>query len=358
MNMHATGRWALAPLSMGELAPDFAAPTRMNPKFHFSTLAGRYVLLAFVPQAAEAAALAAYGTVRTRFDDTSLCAFFVTPRGDFSDTPPDATPGLRWFLDPAGDVCAKYGPEPGWLLMDPMLRVMASAPLHAPGPLLDAVAGLPPPGEHAGVPLVAPVLIAPRIFEPEFCRRLIACYEAEGGRPSGVMRDIDGRTVGVFDGMKRRRDVSVTDPGLKAEVVDRLQRSLLPMIERTCHFRATRIERYLVACYDADEGGYFKPHRDNQAMGTAHRRFAVSINLNSEDFEGGDLRFPEFGLRTYRPPTGGAVVFSCSLLHEATPVTRGRRYAFLPFLFDEAGEAIRQRNADKLVLTAAPPDSR
>ena len=25
-----------------------------------------------------------------------------------------------------------------------------------------------------------------------------------------------------------------------------------------------------------------------------HRRFAVSISLNSEAFEGGDLRFPEF----------------------------------------------------------------
>ena len=32
-------------------------------------------------------------------------------------------------------------------------------------------------------------------------------------------------------------------------------------------------------------------------------------------------------------------MFSCSLLHEATRVTRGRRYAFLPFLYDAAGVA-------------------
>ena len=38
------------------------------------------------------------------------------------------------------------------------------------------------------------------------------------------------------------------------------------------------------------------------------------------------------------------MVFSCSMLHEATPVTRGRRYAFLPFLYDEAGAAIRDAN--------------
>ncbi|MGH6966519.1 MAG: 2OG-Fe(II) oxygenase, partial [Phenylobacterium sp.] len=66
--------------------------------------------------------------------------------------------------------------------------------------------------------------------------------------------------------------------------------------------------------------------------------------LNAAAFEGGDLRFPEFGPRTYRPPTGGAVVFSCSLQHEATPVTKGRRYAFLPFLYDEAGAALREAN--------------
>ena len=80
------------------------------------------------------------------------------------------------------------------------------------------------------------------------------------------------------------------------------------------------------------------------------RKFACSINLNAEEFEGGDLRFPEFGSRTYRPPTGGAVIFSCSLLHEATPVTRGRRYAFLPFFYDEAGQIVRAQTRDKLVL--------
>ena len=93
-----------------------------------------------------------------------------------------------------------------------------------------------------------------------------------------------------------------------------------------------------------ESGGFFKPHRDNTTAGTAHRRFAVTINLNAGDYEGGDLRFPEFGSRTYRAPTGGAVVFSCALLHEATPVTRGKRYAFLPFLYDdEAREGARGR---------------
>lgn len=121
-------------------------------------------------------------------------------------------------------------------------------------------------------------------------------------------------------------------------------RNLIPEIRKAFNFHPTRMERYIVACYDAERGGHFKPHRDNTSGGTAHRRFAVSINLNADAFDGGDIRFPEYGSRTYRPPTGGAVVFSCSLLHQVTRVTAGRRYAFLPFLYDEAAAALRERN--------------
>jgi len=67
----------------------------------------------------------------------------------------------------------------------------------------------------------------------------------------------------------------------------------------------------------------------------AHRRFACSINLNTEDFEGGELRFPEFGNHLYRPPTGAAIVFSSSLLHEPLHVTAGRRFVLLAFLYGD-----------------------
>lgn len=107
-----------------------------------------------------------------------------------------------------------------------------------------------------------------------------------------------------------------------------------PEIERVFRFRVTRMERYLVARYDGETGGFFRPQRDNE--GDGHREFAVSLNLNADDYEGGDLRFPEYGLQTYRPPTGEACIFSCGLVHEATPLTRGHRYAFLPLLYDEA----------------------
>ena len=60
----------------------------------------------------------------------------------------------------------------------------------------------------------------------------------------------------------------------------------------------------------------------------------MTINLNTGDYEGGAVEFPEYGDKTYRPPRGGAIVFSCSLLHEATDVTRGSRYAVLCFFYN------------------------
>jgi predicted 2-oxoglutarate/Fe(II)-dependent dioxygenase YbiX len=345
----------MQPLSVGEFAPRFAAPSRVNPQFHFGTVAGRYVLLAFLRPGDHQAACAAFETVRPLFDDRSFCAFFISSDASFDTVPPDQTPGLRWFLDPDDAVREQFPPDEGWLLLDPFLRVLDRAPLDAPLPLFDRMRRLPPPGGGPDAPNVAPALIVPRVFDAALCRTLIDLYQAEGGQPSGVMRDVEGRTVGILDPMKSRRDVTVTDPDLKARLLDNLNRNLVPMIARTFQFKATRLERYLIACYDAQEGGYFRPHRDNESFGTAHRRFAVSINLNAEEFEGGDLRFPEFGRRTYRPPTGGAVVFCCAMLHEATPVTRGRRYAFLPFLYDEAGQVLRDANLTKLAISDPVP---
>ncbi len=36
----------------------------------------------------------------------------------------------------------------------------------------------------------------------------------------------------------------------------------------------------------------------------------MTLNLNTEEYEGGELRFPEFGPNLYRPGTGDAVIFS------------------------------------------------
>ncbi|HRD28634.1 MAG TPA: 2OG-Fe(II) oxygenase [Caulobacter sp.] len=337
-------------LTPGDPAPHFRAPSPGNPAYGFNTVGGRFVALAFLPPVATPTTAAALNAVRSRrrlFDDERLCFFGVISDPAAIARARDEVPGIRWFHDPGGEIARIYEIEaPGWVIVDPSLRVLFTAPLDQSDAVLARLAALPAIDDHAGAPLHAPVLIAPRIFEPAFCRVLIDAYEAVGGTPSGFMREVDGRTVVASDpAHKRRSDVTIEDEGLRQAARARINRRLVPLIRQAFQYAPTRMERYLVARYDADGGGWFRPHRDNTTRGTAHRQFAVSINLDAEAHEGGDLRFPEFGSRTYRPPTGGAVVFSCSLLHEATPVTAGRRYAFLPFLYDEAGAQLREANA-------------
>lgn len=355
---------ASAPFRPGDPAPIFIARASSNPRYHFDTVAGRYILMAFMGSSEQPDALAALSKVHEHhalFDDVNLAFFGVSiePRDEQEGRLVQMLPGIRYFWDGDGAVSRLYraaADRPGapgqidyrpyWLLLDPMLRVLHLAPLSRTDEIFATIKVLVSRGLPRGAESHAPVLVLPRVFEPEFCRRLIDLYETHGGGASGFMRQVDGTTVAMHDDKhKRRTDHEIADQAIQEAMRARLRVRLLPEVLKAFQFQATRVERYIVACYDAADQGFFRPHRDNTTKGTAHRKFAVTINLNAEAYEGGDLRFPEFGLRTYRAPTGGAVVFSCSLLHEALPVTKGRRFATLPFLYDEEGARLREQNA-------------
>ncbi|MBO9546558.1 2OG-Fe(II) oxygenase [Caulobacter sp.] len=338
----------------GDPAPSFFAVSRGNPRYAFDVAAGRYLLLALVGEGDDAFVETVERVVieqAERLDGDGLAFFGLLRDTERWNSREDRLPGARWLLDEAGAAFTALGAadEPGWsgwILVDPNFRILAALSADQTELLARILPGLPPVATHSGVELHAPVLVVPRLFEPELCQTLIAAYEADGGAASGFMREVEGRTVEIRDANhKIRRDLMLPAGELRDAVRARIQRRLAPQIAKAFQFAATRMERDLVACYDAADHGFFRAHRDNTTKGTAHRRFAVTINLNAEDYEGGDLRFPEFGPRTYRAPTGGAVVFSCSLLHEALPVTKGKRYAFLPFLYDEAGAQVREQNA-------------
>jgi predicted 2-oxoglutarate/Fe(II)-dependent dioxygenase YbiX len=366
----------------GDPVRGFVCAAPNTDRFAFDTVAGRYIVLCFFGSAASetgAAVLALVnGDLEAVFDDTKVSFFGVSidPADRSQGRVRERIPGIRYFWDFERTVSGLYGAavapatgdpttgdpaagdpsggstipyQPFTLVLDPALRVLASLGMHD----LDAhnrtlrhiLAALPAIDSHAGVPLTAPVLVVPRVFEPGLCKHLIALYEAHGGQESGFMRQVEDKTIGVVDfSVKRRKDYEIQDENVRAAMRARINRRLVPEILKSFQFRTTHIERYIVACYEAENRGFFRPHRDNTTKGTAHRRFACTINLNAEDYEGGELRFPEFGSRLYRAPTGGAVVFSCSLLHEATPVTRGRRYATLPFLYDGEAAKIRVEN--------------
>lgn len=354
-------------LHRGDPAPWFHQRNPDNPNYAVDSAAGRYLVFCFFGSAADETARKAITSAMARPDlfDDRKCSFFgvsTDPADEAQARVKERYPGYRYFWDFDLTISRLYGAAPRtssatteklayrrfWLVLDPLMRVVTAIPFNPDGSdratLLDLLARLPLPDHYAGRETPAPVLLLPNVFEPELCRHLINLYERDGGEDSGFMREEAGLTVRALNhAHKQRRDTEITDQGLISLLKQRVIRRIVPEVQKVFQFRATRMERYLVACYSEEHGGHFRPHRDNTTKGTAHRRFALSVNLN-EDYDGAELGFPEFGSRTYKTGVGGAVVFSCSLLHTVVPITRGRRYVFLPFLYDDAAARIREEN--------------
>ena len=353
------------PPGWGEPAPFFTAVTDGVPNYSIQVAAGRWmVLMAFgsLGNPACAAALAQVMQRRALFDDVDALFFGVTidPADRLERGLCNSAPGIRFFWDLDRKVCQTLGVidtahmRPTVFLIDRQFRIAASGPIESIDAVLDQLAAARQAEDATSTVAFPPILIAPRIFEPAFCRTLLDYFAGETAEESGFAVDVDGRTVThVAAHLKRREDVGITDETLLDGVMQRLEGRLLPLIERSFAWRPTDIERFLICRYAAGNQGFFSAHRDNVTAGTAHRKFAVSINLNAEDHVGGDIRFPEFSHQTFRPPTGGAAVFACGLLHEVTPVTAGQRFTLVPFLYDADGARVRAANAGRVEGEAA-----
>jgi predicted 2-oxoglutarate/Fe(II)-dependent dioxygenase YbiX/peroxiredoxin len=349
------------PIRLGDPVPGFAARTVTGASIDLQVDAGRWLVLSFLSSLAEPRAaqeLAELLGEAPLFDENRLVVYGVLT----APPAPDALaalasisgPALGFIADYDGALTRRWGAHdmPRSFVLDPLQRAVANIAWDHPAghaaTLRAVIRDLPDVDASAGVPLSAPVLIVPRVLDFALCDFLVALYDKMGGEDSGFLLDQDGKTATVINHrLKRRQDLVIVDPELREVMRDQVVRRLLPPIERFFQFTATRMDRYMVSCYDAALGGYFFRHRDNVNAGAQHRRFAVSINLN-RDYDGCDLVFPEFGRRSYRPPVGGAIVFSCGALHEVTPITRGRRHVFVPFLYGEADAALREVNNARL----------
>ena len=345
---------------LGDPVPWFSAPLITGGAFDLHVSAGRWVVLSFLGSPSnprvmtELAALVRESAGFSEDHAVIGCVFTSPPDLATLAAAGSSNNKLFFMADYDGAISREFGADemPRTIVLDPMLRSIADIAWDNPQGHTETVGavlrGLPDVDASAGVPMFAPALIVPRVFSFELCDFLVQFYEQQGGVDSGFQFDVSGKTTTISDWrLKRRSDVPVAAQEVRDLVRGQIVRRLLPQIEQNFQFKATRMDRYIVACYDAEVGGHFHRHRDNVNAGAQHRRFAVSINLNG-NFEGCDLTFPEFGRKTYRPPEGGALVFSCGALHQVTPVTKGRRYAFLAFLYGEEDARKREANNAKL----------
>jgi predicted 2-oxoglutarate/Fe(II)-dependent dioxygenase YbiX len=231
-------------------------------------------------------------------------------------------------LGPAGGLRQRV------IVLDPNQRVATTfdsrallAAAESIGALADSVRGDDGAGQVIDTAM-APVLVLPRVFEPDFCTQVIRLWQKGDHKDSGVSSRYGN--VGVLE-LKRTEDYMVVEPMMQKAISDRLAWRIGPELIKVFAFdREFSFDAHVVLSYSAEGEHFFGAHRDNGAPTTADRAFAVSLNLN-DDFEGGELVFPEYAGLKVSPPPGAAAVFSCSLLHRALPVTRGRRFVLTTF---------------------------
>ena len=199
---------------------------------------------------------------------------------------------------------------------------------------LDLLRSEVPRIESQTLSMTAPAILLPNMLEPELCRKLIGVWETQGHEVGLVAAMKDGKDMHTVDYSKKKRlDHIIRDDDLNGMLICKIGPRIAEEVFKAFLFEDFYLERCVIGTYEASRADRFRPHRDNLGAYLASRRFAVSLNLN-DGYEGGGITFPEYGPHVYNVPAGAAVIFSCSLIHEALPVTRGRRIVLLTFLRD------------------------
>jgi len=212
----------------GDPAPWFHQRSSVNPDHAFGSVAGRSVVLCFFMSAANGRARAALDAALaqgSRLDDQTAAFFGVSidPADAQQKRRTTKRAGYRYFWDGDSKIGKLYRAAPTgaqaaaavparqiWVVLDPTMPVLKVVPFRDDGSSSEEVFAFleqPPPSRFAGFEVPAPVLMLPNVFEAEFCQRLFALDEAQGGQDSGFRRENDGKTVITHDpGHKRRKD--------------------------------------------------------------------------------------------------------------------------------------------------------
>ncbi len=336
-------RAQLPPPEIGDFAPNFNLPDQNGKPFvlRADRIAGRPVLLVFAPAKADGAVLAEIKASLAELKALGAVTVLTRPAA-----PPENAHLLRELdlpipavSDSVGRLRQAYGldgaAETRLVLLSANHRILLSEATLAP--VLERLRKDAAGRQQAAAAPHPPVLFVPEVLSRAECRGLIELCEAPGWplhTPSDHMGVQGNYKIEMNDyGRVDRMDFVLQDPRTVQLLEMRIGRRVIPEIRKVFQYPVTKRERFHIARYEGARGGFQHGHRDNPTPELAHRRFALSLNLNTEEHEGGALRFPEYGDQRYRAETGTALIFSSSLLHEVLEVTSGHRYVLLSHLY-------------------------
>jgi peroxiredoxin len=339
---------ASAALTAGDIARSCVLPSLDGRiiDIRADAIAGSPLVLLFCPKFSESTTTSLKALVAAQQSFTAAGAqVFVVTLDDTEIAQAQHIP-FPVLLDREGDVFRSFDAETRdfstTVVVRPNQHVMAilkSTPSLQVAEALEELERLAPERRTVLMAHHPPVLLVPDVLSPGECRHLITVYETRGQQfmPPGPGIDYIGTDYKMRipeHGRVDRVDHWIVDRDTETLLHRRIAQRVLPEIVRAFQYHITQWERLRIGCYLGERGGRLHGHRDNVEP-TPYRRFAMSINLNTDEFSGGELRFPEFGDQRYRPASGTAIVFSSSLLHEALHVTSGRRLVVLAFLFGD-----------------------
>jgi peroxiredoxin len=336
------------PMIAGDIAPRCVLPALngVNVDLYSDEIAGNPIVIVFCPKFTSAVieALAGFGARLKQFVGAGARLFAVTLVERAKEAKAQVIP-FPVLLDQDGRVFRDFGANrehlPTTALLRPnhhVLAIIKGASKTQASEALALVQQITADRRPVLMEPHAPVLTIPDVLSQQDCRHLITVFETRGKvfldlGPGLDYMGTDYKMRVPEHGRRDRIDHWIIEKDLATLLDHRLVNRVIPEVAKAFHYQITRYERMRIGCYEGSRSGKLHGHRDNFDLSTAYRRFAMSVNLNTDEFEGGDLRFPEYGDQRYRLGTGSAIVFSSSLLHEALHVTSGRRFALLAFLF-------------------------
>ena len=100
---------------VGDPVPYFVVASSNNPKFHFSSVAGHYIVMSFLGSLQNDISQNIYNNIisecRDFFDDEKITYFAVTtnPEDEASGRIKQIIPGMRYFKDYDQNISKKYG---------------------------------------------------------------------------------------------------------------------------------------------------------------------------------------------------------------------------------------------------------
>src|ERR1700761_7513268 len=178
MMSQAPTKAAEKPIVLGDPVPWFGAPLIGNGAFNLQVAAGRWIVLSFLgspddPRADRELTALLADTQIFEEDKVIFCGIFGAPPADPAPYIAMSGPSISFLADYDGAIARQFGATAmsRTIVLDPMLRAVADIAWdHAGGHAMavrGVLQGLPAVDDSAGVPLTAPALIVPRVFDFE-----------------------------------------------------------------------------------------------------------------------------------------------------------------------------------------------